>query len=149
MESVQQGLLAALGHGDADPVAQWSRTLGFPSLSSSARLSTASRQSHPRAHRRLCLRCASLVVSGPSVPPDIRAADDRCLDAEHDLLRPRRRLRHVEEIEAWLIERGIVEADDAEPDAPIDSSCSPEQHEAQARAEAAAKGASGKIVFLE
>lgn len=54
-----------------------------------------------------------------------------------------------EEVEAWMIERGLVEASEAAPDAPIDSSCSPEQHEAQARAEAEAEGAKGKIVFLD
>ena len=54
-----------------------------------------------------------------------------------------------EEVEAWMIEQGLLEKSEEEPDAPIDSSCSPEQHEAQARAEAEAKGASGKIVFLD
>ncbi|NNC89585.1 MAG: glutaredoxin [Akkermansiaceae bacterium] len=54
-----------------------------------------------------------------------------------------------EEVEAWMVEQGLVEANEAEPDAPIDSSCSPEQHEAQARAEAGKKGATGKIVFLD
>ena len=52
-----------------------------------------------------------------------------------------------EEVEAWMVEQGLVEANEAEPDAPIDSSCSPEQHEAQAEAEK--KGATGKIVFLD
>lgn len=54
-----------------------------------------------------------------------------------------------EEVEAWMIERGLVEESEEAPDAPIDSSCSPEQHEAQARAEAEAAGAKGKIVFLD
>ena len=54
-----------------------------------------------------------------------------------------------EEVEAWMVEKGLVEASEEAPDAPIDSSCSPEQHEAQARAEAEAEGASGKIVFLD
>jgi len=55
-----------------------------------------------------------------------------------------------EEVEAWMVERGLVAASEVAPDAPIDSSCSPEQHEAQARAEAEAQGgASGKIVFLD
>lgn len=54
-----------------------------------------------------------------------------------------------EEVEAWMVEHGLVERSESEPDAPIDSSCSPEQHEAQARAEAEAEGASGKIVFLD
>lgn len=54
-----------------------------------------------------------------------------------------------EEVETWMSDKGLITASDAEPDAPIDSSCSPEQHEAQARAEAEQEGASGKIVFLD
>ena len=41
-----------------------------------------------------------------------------------------------EEVEAWMVENGLVKGSEAEPDAPIDTSCSPEQHEAQARMEA-------------
>ena len=41
-----------------------------------------------------------------------------------------------EEVEAWMIERGLVTAREVEPDAPIDSSCSQEEHEARARVEA-------------
>lgn len=54
-----------------------------------------------------------------------------------------------DEVEAWMVKNGVVEAVDAEADAPTGSSCSPEQHEKQALAEAEAKGASGKIVFLD
>ncbi|MEJ6581112.1 MAG: glutaredoxin [Akkermansiaceae bacterium] len=54
-----------------------------------------------------------------------------------------------EEVEAFLLQKGLVESSEAEPDSPIDSSCSPEQHEKQALAEAAAKGEPGKIVFLD
>ena len=54
-----------------------------------------------------------------------------------------------EEVEAFLLEKGLVLASEAEPDAPIDSSCSPEQHERQAQADAVAKGQPGKIVFLD
>jgi len=54
-----------------------------------------------------------------------------------------------EEVEAWMIEKGMVTASEEEPDAPIDSSCSPEQHEKQALAEQAAQGTPGKIVFLD
>ena len=54
-----------------------------------------------------------------------------------------------DEVENWMIENGVVEAVDAEADAPTDSSCSPEQHEKQAQAEAEKQGASGKIVFLD
>ena len=41
-----------------------------------------------------------------------------------------------EEVEAWMVENGLVKGSEAEPDAPIDASCSPEQHAAQARMEA-------------
>lgn len=54
-----------------------------------------------------------------------------------------------EEVEGWLISKRLVKERDEAPDAPIDSSCSPEQHEAQARAEAAARGTAGKVVFLD
>ena len=33
-----------------------------------------------------------------------------------------------EEVEAWMVERGVVAASTENPDAPIDSSCTPEQH---------------------
>lgn len=54
-----------------------------------------------------------------------------------------------EEVEGWMIEQGLVTRSEIQPDAPIDSSCSPEQHEAQARAEAAAQGVQGKVVILD
>ncbi len=54
-----------------------------------------------------------------------------------------------EEVEAFLVQKGIVAASGEAADAPIDSSCSPEQHAAQAAAEAAEKGTPGKIVFLD
>ena len=57
-----------------------------------------------------------------------------------------------EEVEAFLIQKKLVEPSDVEPDAAIDSSCSPEQHAKQAAAEAAkveAAGQPGKIVFLD
>ena len=54
-----------------------------------------------------------------------------------------------EEVEAFLLEKGLVVSSETEPDAPIDSSCSPEQHERQAQADAEAKGQQGKIVFLD
>lgn len=54
-----------------------------------------------------------------------------------------------EEVEAFLIKKGLIESSDEAPDAAIDSSCSPEQHEAQVAAEAAEKGQPGKIVFLD
>ena len=54
-----------------------------------------------------------------------------------------------EEVENWLTEQGLITHSEAEADAPIDSSCSPEQHEAQARAEASAQGVQGKVVILD
>ncbi|MCH2330852.1 MAG: glutaredoxin [Roseibacillus sp.] len=58
-----------------------------------------------------------------------------------------------EEVESWMVEKGLVAASGAEPDAPITTSCSPEQHAAQALAEAKEQedqeGAAGKIVFLD
>ncbi len=53
-----------------------------------------------------------------------------------------------EEVEDWMVEHGLIERKEEVPDAPIDSSCSPEQHEAQMRAEADASG-DKKIVFLD
>jgi len=38
-----------------------------------------------------------------------------------------------EEVEAWMITNGLLQADDSQPDAPINSACSDEQHEAMAR----------------
>lgn len=54
-----------------------------------------------------------------------------------------------DEVEAWMVENSVVEKAEVEADAPTGSSCSPEQHEKQAQAEAQAGGASGKIVFLD
>ena len=54
-----------------------------------------------------------------------------------------------EEVEAWMIEQNLITHSEEAPDAPIDSSCSPEQHEAQARVEAEAKGVTGKVVILD
>ncbi len=47
-----------------------------------------------------------------------------------------------EEVEQWMIANGIVQASDAEPDAPIDRSCSDEQHAAMAQQQA------GNIKFI-
>lgn len=54
-----------------------------------------------------------------------------------------------EEVENWMIEQNLISRSEDEADAPIDSSCSPEQHEAQALAEAAAQGVQGKVVILD
>ena len=51
-----------------------------------------------------------------------------------------------EEVERWMIENGIVAADDSAPDAPIDSACTDEQHEAMALGRMPAPG---KIKFLD
>ncbi len=53
-----------------------------------------------------------------------------------------------EEVEEWMVENGLITKTDDAPDAPIDSSCSPAQHEAQMRAEAEASQAK-KIVIVE
>ena len=54
-----------------------------------------------------------------------------------------------EEVEAWMVEQGLLEKKEDVPDAPIDSSCSPEQHEAQMRAESEAAGGDKKVVFID
>lgn len=54
-----------------------------------------------------------------------------------------------EEVEAWMVENGYLQKSEDAPDAPIDSSCSPEQHEAQMRAEQDAAGGDKKVVFLD
>jgi monothiol glutaredoxin len=56
-----------------------------------------------------------------------------------------------DEVEAWMVENSVVKRIDDEADAPTDSSCSPEQHEKQAQAEAGQAGgaAGGKVVFLD
>lgn len=54
-----------------------------------------------------------------------------------------------EEVEQWMIENGVIESSDAEPDAPIDSACSDEQHaamDAAARFGAQAGGANVRIL---
>ncbi len=42
-----------------------------------------------------------------------------------------------EEVERYLVENNLLSASDAAPDAPIDSACSNEQHEAMARGQVA------------
>ncbi len=39
-----------------------------------------------------------------------------------------------EEVEQWMIEQGVLKPSDAEPDAPIDSACTDEQHAAMEQA---------------
>ncbi len=40
-----------------------------------------------------------------------------------------------DEVEAWMVENGLVEKTDVEADAPTNASCSDEQHAAMARAQ--------------
>jgi glutaredoxin len=51
-----------------------------------------------------------------------------------------------EEVEAWMIEHGYLVPSDAAPDAPINSSCTDEQHEAMAMGRLPVPG---KIRFLD
>lgn len=51
-----------------------------------------------------------------------------------------------EEVEAWMIENGYFDKSSEAPEAPIDSACTDEQHEAMARGEDPTK--SGKIKFI-
>jgi monothiol glutaredoxin len=51
-----------------------------------------------------------------------------------------------EEVEQWMIENGYLEASDTAPDAPIDSACTDEQHEAMAKG---LPPIPGKIKFLD
>jgi len=50
-----------------------------------------------------------------------------------------------QEVEAWMIGQGLINPSDTPADAPTDSACSPEQHEAMARGERAA----ARITLLE
>lgn len=47
-----------------------------------------------------------------------------------------------EEVEAWMIQNGVIQPSDEAPDAPINSACSDEQHAAMARGEV------GKVKFM-
>ncbi|MDH4407995.1 MAG: glutaredoxin [Verrucomicrobiales bacterium] len=54
-----------------------------------------------------------------------------------------------EEVERWMLSNGLLEENDAKPDAPIDSACSDEQHaamDAAARFGGHAGGANVRIV---
>jgi len=46
-----------------------------------------------------------------------------------------------EEVEAYMIENGLLQKSEAQPDSPIDSSCTPEIHAAKAAAKLAEKEA--------
>lgn len=51
-----------------------------------------------------------------------------------------------EEVEQWMVENGYLQVSEAAPDAPIDSACTDEQHEAMAKG---LPPISGKINFFE
>ncbi len=51
-----------------------------------------------------------------------------------------------EEVEKWMIENKVLERNDAKPDAPIDSACTDEQHEAMALGQSQIQG---KIKFFD
>lgn len=51
-----------------------------------------------------------------------------------------------EEVEQWMIEQGLLSPSDAKADAPTNSSCTDEEHEAMAREELPA---TGKIRFFD
>lgn len=51
-----------------------------------------------------------------------------------------------EEVEQWMLENGVVESNDEEADAPIDSACTDEQHEAMAAGQLPVPG---KIRFID
>lgn len=51
-----------------------------------------------------------------------------------------------EEVEQWMIENGYLEGSNTKPDAPIDSACTDEQHEAMAKG---LPPVPGKIKFLD
>lgn len=54
-----------------------------------------------------------------------------------------------EEVETWMSAQGLLEKSDAAADAPTNSSCTDEQHEAMARGEIPQLPKPGKIRFLE
>ncbi|MCB1130540.1 MAG: glutaredoxin [Verrucomicrobiae bacterium] len=51
-----------------------------------------------------------------------------------------------EEVERWMIENGVVSANDSRPDAPINAACTDEQHGAMAMGRMPVPG---KIKFLD
>jgi len=51
-----------------------------------------------------------------------------------------------EEVEKWMVQNGYLQASDDAPDAPIDSACTDEQHEAMAKG---LPPIPGKIKFLD
>ncbi len=53
-----------------------------------------------------------------------------------------------QEVEDWMVEQKLIARRDEEADAPTDSSCTPEQHEAMLRGQVPAPSA-GRIAFLD
>jgi monothiol glutaredoxin len=51
-----------------------------------------------------------------------------------------------EEVEAWMISNGLLQANDMAPDAPINSACTDEQHAAMAQGKLPVPG---KIRFID
>jgi monothiol glutaredoxin len=51
-----------------------------------------------------------------------------------------------EEVETWMLENGVVQDNEVQPDAPIDSACTDEQHEAMAAGKLPVEG---KIKFFD
>jgi glutaredoxin-related protein len=54
-----------------------------------------------------------------------------------------------EEVEQWMISNGVLESSDSQPDAPIDSSCTDEQHAEMERAAMEGGSPQGKIRIIE
>jgi glutaredoxin-related protein len=54
-----------------------------------------------------------------------------------------------EEVEQWMIANGVLEGSDAEADAPIDSSCTDEQHAEMERAALEGGAQQGNIRIIE
>lgn len=52
-----------------------------------------------------------------------------------------------DEVEGWMLEQGLIKPVDDEADAPTDSACTDEQHEAMARGEM--PGSVGSIKFID
>ncbi|PQJ29134.1 glutaredoxin family protein [Rubritalea profundi] len=52
-----------------------------------------------------------------------------------------------DEVEAWMIENNVLEANDTAADSPTDSACTDEQHDAMARGEV--PGTTQKIKFID
>jgi len=53
-----------------------------------------------------------------------------------------------DEVEAWMSEKGLLQASDAEADAPTDSACTDEEHEEMARKAALGEAPSGGTIKI-